>query len=444
MDMIRRLLGFLLAFALLPGCLRAEEKRLDLEALDRLLAATQKELGAPGLAAAVAVGDEIVFAKGYGSADRARNRAMTADVPVEIGSVTKLLTALALNEAAGAGKLDLEAPVSRWLPELPEVTTHQLLAQTAGLFDREAEYGPADATPAVLLKELGELRRFPPGARFSYSNPGYALAGLVLERATGESYSTAMNRWLFDPIGLERRQRFVPPEGAAIGYTYDEKDVESPAPPPIDGRFIPAGYAWLSARELARVGAALVNRGRLREETVRRVATPWSKVEGLPGSPGYGYGLFVEERSGTKVLWHDGSMTGFTTLLRIVPERKLALALVINRNRPTLPLDRKLHAWMLGGTGKPPAPLPPVGAEEAAALVGKYEHRFPLEIVKADKGASLRFGPRELPIGRLGEGRYAVELLPGEEPAPLVPWRGSDGRVEGIQFLVWAFPRVGG
>ena len=437
--MSHRFLGFLLAFTLLSGAVQAEKKP-DLEALDRLLAEAQKDLATPGLAAALVIGDEIVFAKGYGTADRARNRPMTADVPVEIGSVTKLLTALALNEA----RVDLQAPVSKWLPELKEVTVHQLLTHTSGLLDREAEYGPVDATPAVLLKELKELCRFPVGARFSYSNPGYALAGLVLERATGESYSAAMNRWLFDPVGLDKRDRFTPPEGAAIGYTYDEKDVESPAPPPIDGRFTPAGYAWLNMKELAKVGAALFKKGRLREETVRNVTTPWAKVEGLPGSPDYGYGLYIREQSGTKMVYHDGSMTGFTTLLRIVPERKMAIALVFNRNGPTLPLDRKLRTWMLGEAARPPAALPPLGAEEAAALVGKYEHRFPLEIIKTDKGAALRFGPRELPIGRLGEGRYAVELLPGEDVAPIVPWKGKDGRVEGIQFLVWAFPRISG
>ena len=117
--MNRRLSGFLLALTLLAGAVKAEERpahrkppaQLDLEALDRLLAAAQGELGAPGLAAAVVKEGEVVFSRGYGWADRARNRRMSADVPVELGSVTKLLTGLALTEAAGAGRLDLEAPV---------------------------------------------------------------------------------------------------------------------------------------------------------------------------------------------------------------------------------------------------------------------------------------------------------------------------------------------
>ena len=189
--------------------------RSTLERLDRAITERTQASSVPGLALAVVANDRIVHVRGFGAAD-ASGRAVTGDTPFVTGSSGKAFTALAVMQLVDAGKVDLDAPVRRYVPELrisdredaDRISVHHLLQHTRG-FRAEAG-GPLlrSAADGSSLDAIAELRDETlvsrPGRTWHYSNGNYVLAGLVVERASGEPFAQYMRRHVFAPLGMRR------------------------------------------------------------------------------------------------------------------------------------------------------------------------------------------------------------------------------------------------
>lgn len=431
------------------------------EAVRQDLAATR----VPGVAVAVVSGDRVVFAKGFGVANVETGAPVTTATLFQIGSVTKLLTATTVVGLAEEGKVRLDAPIGTYVqglaPRIAEVTLHHLLSQTAGLSDHPGEYGPHDET-ALAEAARGwkdDLRPIAPGLAFSYSNPGFALAGLVAQEVQGKPFADLVAERLFTPLGMTRttfRPTMAMTWPLAAGHELEGKEKpEVVRPFADDARFWPAGSTvYTSADDLARFARAFVNGGRLEGRqvlpppVVKSVSTPRIEIPTLFTEGRYGYGLFLMKDQGLQVLEHAGTMTGFSALIRLQPEHRFALIVLANGSASRFPrtVETAMRLLLPVKPDAPAAPLPEVAMsqEEMARLAGTYVSRWPMEVVHRDGQLFLRRFGQELPLRRTGDRRFAVQPSGADRPQELVAGpAGPDGHPLFLQMALWVFPRTG-
>ncbi len=187
-----------------------DDNKLDLQAIDAFLQAQVKANRLPGLAVAIVQGDQIVFAKGYGNA--APGKPVTPQTQFYIGSVTKGFTALAIMQLVEQGKLELDAPIQKYLPWFKvadptassQITIRHLLNHTSGLSEVGDPHVDAFATShEEQVRLLADVRPTAPvGTKFQYYNPNYRVLGLLIEQVSGESYSDYMDKNVFGPLGM--------------------------------------------------------------------------------------------------------------------------------------------------------------------------------------------------------------------------------------------------
>jgi CubicO group peptidase (beta-lactamase class C family) len=421
-----------------------------------------REAGIPGVAIAVVVGDRVAYAKGFGEASAETHAAVTPETLFQIGSTTKTFTAAALALLELDGQLRLDEPIGRRVPglapALAEVTTAQLLAHVSGLRDQPAEYGEHHETAlAEYARSLRDADRlFPPGMVFSYSNPGYALAGLVLQQAAGKPYADVMRERLFAPLGMARTT-FRPTEAMTHGLAVGHGSERGGAPRVIasladDTRFWPAGYMYSSASEVARFAAALLNRGQLDGKTVvpetlaSVLSAPRAAMPNVFAEGRYGYGLMMYDWRGARVWEHGGSMPGFSALLRLVPERRLALVVLGNAERPLRKTVQKAMELLLPDA--PPASEPATVEQplpvDRARYVGRYENRMTMEVLEQNGTLSLKTddGGAPVPIRSLGGNRFRTAAPEGQRPLEFVMEPAAPGRPGYLHFVFWALKKT--
>lgn len=445
-----------------PAPAAAPSPGFDFSALDKAMDADLTASRAPGGVVAVVSGDKIVWQKAFGVASIETQEPVRPGMLFQIGSVTKTMTAAALLSLAAEGTVELEAPIGKYLPglapKLAALTLHQLLSQTGGLKDIPAEGGAADDTAlaAAAHEWTDDLRSLPPGQAFSYSNPGYALAGLVLEKMTGAPYADVMIDRIFSPLALGHttlRSTMALTYPHAVGHTTDTAGKPKVVRPASDdGRFRPAGSAtWSNAEDLARFATALVNDGRLDGNVllptaiVGQMATPRVDIPALFTEGRYGYGLFQMKDHGLTVYEHPGTTGGFSAVIRLVPQRHFAL--VVLANADGVRFTRTIEAAMdLLAPAPPPAPphdALPVPFEERVRYIGTYRNRFALEIAINKEALVLRRFGIELEMIKVGDGLFNLKGPDGKiQPERLAVHVGPDGRADYVQMFLWSFPRV--
>jgi D-alanyl-D-alanine carboxypeptidase len=284
---------------------------------------------------AVARHGRIVFAHGFGLANRARGRRVTLDTSFNLASMGKMFTGVAAAQLVQAGKLRFGDRIGRYLPQLParmrSITVAQLLDHTSGLGDFFGDPGYERLRPrlttlaAYLPLVTRESLQFKPGTRWSYSNSGFLLAGLVIEKVSGERYDTYLARHVWTPAGMThtgcyRRSRL--PAFAAIGYEYRGVP-NTPTLPPVGTS---AGGCYSSAHDLLAFAGALED-GRLVSRALTKVITT-SKVHAPGGGSGYGFGI-----RGTTI-WHNGGTPGAGGELDINPKLGIVAVTLGNVSPP--------------------------------------------------------------------------------------------------------------
>ena len=294
----------------------------------------------PGVQVAVAINGTPVWSEGFGYADAARRRPVTRETQFRIGSVSKPLTAAAVALLYEQGKLDLDAPVQRYVPTFPEkgypITTRQLAGHLAGIRhyrDREFLLNRRFATVRDGLAIFqDDSLLFPPGTRFSYSSYGWNLVSAVVEGASGEDFLPYISAHVFRPLGLthtapDRADSVIP--GRTQFYDGDSAGVYHVAPP-VDNSYKWAGGGFVStAEDLVTFGSALLAPGFLRGETLELLFTSQRTIAGE--ATGYGIGWFVRTDSlGHRWAFHGGSAVGGTAVLGVDRDAHLVVALLTN------------------------------------------------------------------------------------------------------------------
>ncbi len=318
----------------------------------------------PGFAVAVAVNGTLVWAEGFGFADLELCVPVTSETKFRIGSTSKPLTAVGAALLYEQGKLDLDAPIQRYVPSFPDkghvITTRRLLAHLGGIRDYTAAEDKIENQRPYLSVTEG-LERFkndplvaPSGTRFSYSSYGYTLISAAIEGSSGQTFLSFMHDKVFLPLGM---QDTVADENDKIirdrARWYDiEADGSYRNSPYADLSYKWAGGGFLStAQDLVRFGSALLQPGFLKEGTLKEMFTPPQTANGegnlMPNGGGYGWGWMILGKGFAHVkelrFEHPGSTTGSSCNLIIYPEHKVVVAWLMNSDALVERHDRVLY-----------------------------------------------------------------------------------------------------
>ncbi len=401
-----------------------------LDAFRTAAAAVLDETGVPGAGIALVNVNGTEWAGGVGWADRDRRVPVTAETHFRAGSISKSFVALALVQLYEDGKLDLDARLSDLVPEVAienpwaeaaPVTVRQLLEHTAGFDDMHfnemyvLDDGPDLPLTDVLMRNPASRRvRWRPGTRMSYANPGYAVAGLVVEKVSGTPYDEFIEQRIFTPLEMPTSSfRLAPEADSALAQGY-----AAAAGPPVTRRRIylrPAGALHTSAGELAHFVQALLGWGErgagyvVDPEYLSNMEWPRTTLASRAGvRAGYGLGIGSTITFPYHVLGHNGGIDGFLSTYGYSPTRDVGYVVLINSTHAPEALTRlsSLAIRYLKRDVEPPAkPSRVVAPEVLRRYEGYYRDLSPrngllqaLQYVRA--GHSVRLDGDHLVLAR--------------------------------------------
>ncbi len=325
--------------------------------LDRLFRDFTRS-GAPGLSAMVIRSGEPIVARADGWADLDAPTPCRLTTNYRLASLTKAFTAMAVLRLAERKQLALTDRLTDFFPEFPpiggRITLRHLLHHTAGVLDYE-DLLPEGTRLAVSDRDVLRLllphdrTRFRPGARFRYSNSGYALLALVVEVVSGHTFAAFLQRHIFGPLGMTGSvayeaglstvaERAFGHSRRGAGFARTDQSLTSSV--------LGDGGIYSSVADLFRWDQALYGEGLVSRATLRQVFTPGPATT-LAGT-GYGFGWFLDHRHGAKRVWHYGDTVGFTTRIERFPERQFTVILLANRSdAPLAALARAIRDLFL-------------------------------------------------------------------------------------------------
>ncbi len=386
----------------LPLCLAAplltpRDARAD--AIDDFVQAQMAKQHVPGVAVGVVVKGKFVKEKGYGQADVERNVPVTTDTVFEIGSVTKQFTATAIMMLVDQGKISLDDKISRYRDGLPEawraVTIRQLLSHTSGIPDYEAIMGYSSyrnimTADQVIALAAGKPMDFAPGTRWNYSNTGYFLLTLALEKITKQPYIQFIQARILSPLGMTHTRSSEPRDIIplrAAGYAYEDGHLENrdAIQPTATG-----GAAMLVSTlgDMAKWGAEILTPTLLHEKDYDLMWADTPLADGTPS--GYGFGWFVSPKHGHRALEHSGGTAGFTCdMLWLLDDRAVVMVLTNGYQstaRPTPILDFCADAFVPGLAYRP---IPDANPKVTAAVKDLDAHRTDPDVYAAPLTAAF-------------------------------------------------------
>ncbi|MCR9243993.1 MAG: serine hydrolase [bacterium] len=486
----------LLPFVLI-ACATAPRVLHEDPALERVIADLRPyitrqlvEMGIPGACIAVldvdpASGARRLWVEGFGQPVNSAAGALPASLdPVgmpasavhRVASISKLFADTAAMVLVERGLLDLDAPVSRYLPDFQphnpfdgEVTLRHLMGHRAGIV-RESPVGhyfdPTEPTLQATVASLNETSLVhAPGSRYKYSNPGIGVVGAVVAAVTGQSFEAAVDALVLEPLGLtdsdfRARPDLVARQAEGVMWTYDGRAVPTPG---FAFGYGPAANLRSTVLDLVTFAASWLPGSEprvLRPETQERM---WKLPAG--NKRGCGLGFFVNELEGVRTVGHGGAVYGFASMLAAMPDEGIAVAVVCTKDFGNAVADAIADRAMLAVLGnrrgealEPPVYPQPVGVERARKLAGTWlcgEHWVELK----ERDGELYYDPnigvrtrlralpdgslisddplsmgsrklRELPDGRLHDGMVPYERdseVPAPCPEELRPYLGEYG-----------------
>jgi D-alanyl-D-alanine carboxypeptidase len=348
----RALIGITVVALLAAGC--QEEKASQLTAREAKAVAgvegvLRRMVADEGFGGAVLVakGDRVLFGRAYGLADRKTDVRNTLGTRFRIGSMNKMFTAVAILQLVEAGKLELTAPLGRYLTGYPnpdvaaKVTIHHLLTHTGGTGDI---FGPDFEANRTKLRKLADYVKlygergleFEPGTRWSYSNYGFILLGAVIEKVTGQSYYDYVQAHVYEPAGMTATGSLPEHQsvrGRSIGYTKAPGTTKwLPNTNWLPYRGTSAGGGYSTVEDLVRFAQALMKHELLSPDSTDLLITGKEKL-GFGGRYAYG---FEDHRDaeGNGSVGHGGGAPGMSGDLRIHPKSGYILTALANVDPP--------------------------------------------------------------------------------------------------------------
>jgi CubicO group peptidase (beta-lactamase class C family) len=298
-----------------------------------------------GASVAIADGSDTIYTEGFGFADVKNHIAVTSNTVFRIGSITKVFTASAVMQLVEQGKIDLDLPVTAYIPEFTvktrfadsrPVTVRDLLCHHSGLpSDDWSNYFSAD--PAMFKSVLNFLRENymvkPPGEIFYYSNLGVNLLGIIIERAVGMPFHQHMETLLRSGLKMTDSAIILREEmqnDLSKPYAKEKEQLEGPM------KYLPSGGIYSTADDMAKFMHSILSGGKglfLRESTLNAMLIPQYPDNPLDFNMCNGLGWFIGKPGldyAGKVIWHDGGTPNFFSLTVIIPAHQLGITILTN------------------------------------------------------------------------------------------------------------------
>jgi len=400
---IKQALAFAIALAIAPLTLSGQHAAVESTIESKVDGVFAKwNASTPGCAVGVASNGKPVLAKGYGMADLEHDVRITPETIFEAGSVSKQFTAASVLLLAREGKLSLDDQVRKYIPELPEyefpLTVRHMLNHTSGLRD----WGSVAAiagwprttrvhTHAHVLEIVGRQHalNFPPGTRWSYSNTGFNLAAIIVERLSGLSFQAFTRTRLFQPLGMDHTSwrddytRIV--RNRAIAYA--ERAGEFHTDMPFENVYGNGGLLttvgdlmkWNQHFDAPAEGDAAM----IAEQQV-----PGTFNDGR--RHGYALGLFVGPYKGVREVYHSGSTAGYSAFLTRFPDHRVSVAVLCNASgAPATQYSHSVADLYLGDRVKSSVTRPTLTASQIQDMAGLYRSvttGAPLTIDGSERG----------------------------------------------------------
>ncbi len=310
--------------------------------IEGIVAGAMRDGRTPGVSVAVARGGRIVYAKGYGLANVELNVPATVDTVYRIGSITKQFTASAVMQLVEDGKLSLDDPIEKFLPDFPvrgrRITIRHLLNHTSGIKSytslglKYLAIKRQDISEEDLIATFKDQPDdFPPGEKWLYDNSGYYLLGVILEKATGYKYGDYVQRQLFTPLGLSSTlycdvERIV--KNRAAGYQIGlDKSLRNADFISMKVPFA-AGALCSTVKDLIAWNGALAGGNVVSAASYSQMTTPLKLANGQERP--YGFGLGLGEFDGHPQVEHGGGIDGFASMLMYFPKDGVTVAVLTN------------------------------------------------------------------------------------------------------------------
>lgn len=368
----------------------------------------------PGAVVLVARGDTVLFRAARGEADVDKHVPLRPDSVFRIGSVTKQFTAAGLLTLVDAGKVRLDDPLSKYVPDFPggdRITVLQLLNHTSGVKDyfRVSGYKEGsgrDMTTAQMIDLFkNEKPDFAPGSKWAYSNSGYVLVGAIIEAASGMPWHVYLAKVLFEPLRMRHTGYGHDPKFAeqqVRGYSYKDKSIVPMFPWSMTQAHA-AGALVSNVDDLLKWNRALHEGRVLKRATYAQMIAPAGTAA---GAEGYGFGLYIGTMRGRQELWHAGRIFGFISSLSYLPGPDITVVVLENDDihehegfDDAYPLARRLAAMALG---EPYPDMVAVAVDAAVLQAAEGVYRFDadvtrtLRVVDGKLTAQRDSGPRQV------------------------------------------------
>jgi CubicO group peptidase (beta-lactamase class C family) len=433
------------------------------DAVDSFIESQIRRLHIPGASLAIVEGDKIVHLRGFGQV-RPGGETPTPHTPFMIGSLTKSITAMVVMQLVEAGKVELDAPLQRYLPWFrvadpvasAQMTVRHLLNQTSSLPFMPSEVALAnfDDRPDALecqVRALSTLKiTHRVGSNVDYSNYNYNILGLIIEVTSGESYPAYIQKHVFDP--LEMRHSFstksaAQKDGLAVGYRHW---FGFPFPVPnwhVPRGSLPSGQLISCAEDMAHYLIAHLNGGRYGATQILSSAgidelhrgVKEIKMGDLSGGF-YGMGWFENNLGQVKTYSHGGNVPDFSAFMALVPEQKVAMVLLFNADPYGLPFI--IEEVGMGATAlladQQPAPI-------KLDFIQWIFRLLPLIPLQQIAGVAVTLGflrrwkrePESLPSqGRLWRQHILLPLIPNLTLSAMLIYLQSSGMIRFLQLFM--------
>jgi D-alanyl-D-alanine carboxypeptidase len=312
------------------------------EKVDAIVRQALTGTGVPSASIAIVQAGAITYLQAYGDGRIEPHTPASPSMRYSIGSISKQFTAAAVLLLAEQGKLSLDDPVSRFVPNLTrgnEVTIRELLSHTSGYQD----YWPQDYVPPFMLqpitadKILDQWARkpldFDPATQWQYSNTNFVIAGLIVEKASGEPLLQFLSEHVFVPLGMKSvmnidQNRLA--ETDATGYLRYALGPPRLAPKEGKGWLFAAGELAMSAEDLAKWDIGMINQSVLQPASYAQMEKEVVLKNGL--GTRYGLGVEVRQEFGQRAIEHGGEVSGFTAHNMVFPDARVAVVVLVNED----------------------------------------------------------------------------------------------------------------
>jgi CubicO group peptidase (beta-lactamase class C family) len=322
---------------------------------------------APGASVGIIRDGQVVFKKGYGLANLPEKTPADEYTNYRLASVTKQFTAMAIMILKERGRLAYGDPITRFFPDFPKVgeriTVRHLLTHTSGVVDYE-DLIPSDRTVPLKDRDVLELVQaqhgvyFTPGTEYRYSNTGYALLALIVERVSGQDFAIFLDENIFKPLGMNGTVAYEKGVSTVSRRAYGYKQTGSgfvDADQSLTSAVLGDGGIYTSVMDYYRWDQALYGTKLVSRKTLDEAFMPTRLADGttIP----YGFGWRLDERRGTRVVYHNGETTGFNTAVRRAPDRRLTVIVLANRTgEEAAHIADALLDWLLSHPAGPETP----------------------------------------------------------------------------------------